>query len=534
LAGLAAFALGLCVGPYAHAQNPSPIVPQTRLDQTPTVPQTAAPAEPPKASLRLPAIAPFELSQVQVEGSTLSSAALEGAWRSYVGHRIAAAELVEITDAIVRRYGQSDVALYTVVVPDQDFAEGRLRVRVIEGHIEGLMIDGGDPDARAAVRSYLGALVGVRPLTKTMLQRQLSLARDLPAVRTDVQFAEGTAEGAAQLVAKLSSQQVQFGLSVNNRGAAFLGRTQATADLYINHLVPGAQTRLTYVTPVDSNRFRYVGLTQSQTFAPSGALLQLNAGYLRTRPKGSTLVGEAKSAGLQLTYPLRRSFDRDLYLSAGLDGLDANSAFLGNTFSDDRTRALRLSILYVAQNQVSRVTASAAASLGLDALGARTLVPDITDIDFTKVSGRLTLARQLTPGLYLRLGAIGQWSQDRLPAAEQFAFGGSEFGRGFESAALLGDSGYAGSAELALRPAWTGVAAAGLELFSFVDRGSTVQRRRSGSARVEADLASAGLGVRGSIRDRVLLQLEATTGLDASAPGVDNEDRIIFSLRSLW
>jgi hemolysin activation/secretion protein len=245
------------------------------------------------------------------------------------------------------------------------------------------------------------------------------------------------------------------------------------------------------------------------------------------------LVGEAKSAGLQLTYPLHRSFDRDLYVSAGLDGLDANSAFLGNTFSDDRTRALRLSVLYGVQDQVSRVAVSAAASVGLDALGARTLVPQLTDVDFTKISGRVTFARQLAPTVYVRLGAIGQWSQDRLPAAEQFAFGGSEFGRGFESAALLGDSGYAGSAEVAYRPPSRG-AVSGLEIFSFVDAGSTVQLRRAATSRVESDLASAGVGVRASFKDRVLLQLEATTGLDASAPGVDDEDRIIFSLRSLW
>lgn len=517
----------------AQAQTPSPIVPADRPDQTPARPRTT-PQDPAVAKAPdLPQVTPFVLRAVDVEGSTLPSDRLTTAWEPFLDREIGTRELASIVQDVVRRYEGSDVALYTVLVAAQTFADGRLRLRVIEGHVEGVDVGGEGPAAaKSAVARTFSPLTGVRPLPKARLQRQVSLARDLPGTRTEIGFAAGATEGGVRLTADVAARRAQVALSANNRGAAFLGRTQIAADLYLNQMLPGSQTRLTFVTPTDTERFRYFGVTQAQTLTPSGAVLQVNAGYLRTRPKGSDLKGEATSAGLQISYPLRRTFDEDLYLSLGLDGLNANSAFVGNTFSDDRTRALRVGLQYGAQTERQRWSVSGAGSLGVDALGARTLSPGVTEVSFAKVNGRVSLARGLTTRLFVRLSAVGQWSDDRLPAAEQFAFGGSEFGRGFESAAILGDKGYAATAELALRPDLN--ALGDFEVFGFVDQGEVVQHRRPGLARLRADLASTGLGVRGSIGDHLAFQVEATTEVDGTAPGVDPDDRLVFSLRTLW
>lgn len=517
----------------AQAQTPSPIVPADRADQTPTRSPTTPQDPAVETAPDLPQVTPFVLRTVDVEGSTLPRGRLAPAWEPFLTREIGTRELASIVQDVVRAYEASNVALYTVLVPAQTFAEGRVRVRIIEGHVEGVEVGGESPGAaRSAVARTLSPLTGVRPLPRARLQRQVSLARDLPGTRTEVGFSAGATEGGVRLTADVEARRVQVGVSANNRGAAFLGRTQIAADLYLNHMLPDSQTRLTFVTPTDTERFRYFGVTQTQTLTPSGAVLQVNAGHLRTRPKGFDLKGEATSAGLQFSYPLRRTFDEDLYLSLGLDGLNANSAFVGNTFSDDRTRALRAGLQYGVQTERQRLSVSAAGSFGVDALGARTLSPGVTEVSFAKFNGRVSLARGLTTRLFVRLSAVGQWSDNRLPAAEQFAFGGSEFGRGFESAAILGDKGYATMAELALRP---DVSAIGdFEVFGFVDHGAVVQRRRPGLPRLRADLASTGLGVRGSIGEHFAFQVEATTEVDGTAPGLDADDRLVFSLRTLW
>jgi hemolysin activation/secretion protein len=537
--GLGALTAGVavCASLHAHAQTPSPIVPPDRADQSPARPLSGPTPEQPKSGAMgvLPEIQPFNLSRVDVQGSTLPSHILEAAWRPYQGRTIDSRGLADLSNAILAAYERSEIALYTVLVPDQDFAGGVVRVNVLEGYVEDAsIVASDDPRVSALVGRYLDELEHDRPLTKRTLQRYVSLSRDLPGVRTQISFVGGAASEAVRVHAKVDSDPVQVGLAVNNRGAAFLGRTQIAADLYLNNLVAGGQTRFTYATPTDTRLFRYMAVGHSQILGITGATLQFNAGHLRTRPRDSDLTGEATSAGAQLTYLVVRSYAEDLYVTVGLDGLNANSAFVGSTFSEDRSRAGRLNVFYSRQTDRRGLSLSGAVSVGIDALGARTLLPEVTELDYAKLNLRASFATSLGDRLLLRLAAAGQLTDDRLPAAEQFALGGSEFGRGYESAALIGDEGYAGSAEFAYRLAGLPRAFSEVEAYSFIDGGSTTYLRRGGAAAVKADLASTGIGVRATIRRNLALQLEGTKAIgDVPSPSAGDE-RLVFAIRTLW
>jgi hemolysin activation/secretion protein len=530
--------VGLGGAAEAAAQTaPSPIVPPGRADQATARPQAASPGPQPVegAARTLPAITPFELTRVEVEGSTLPAEVLEAAWRPYAGRTLDSRGLAAVSDAILAAYDRSGIALYTVVVPTQAFAGGILRINVLEGYVESASVKpGADPQAGRVVQRYLDALEGERPLSRPTLERHVSLIRDIPGVRTDLAFVTGAATESVGMVATVDAQPVQIGLAVNNRGAAFLGRTQIAADLYLNNLAPGGQTRFTYVTPTDTRLFRYIAVGHTQLLGASGATLQLNAGHLRTRPRDSDLTGEATSAGVQLSYPVVRSYTQDLYITVAFDGLNANSAFVGSTYSDDRSRASRLNLLYGRQGARTRLSLSGALSVGIDALGARTVSPELTELSYAKLNGRLFFATSLGDQLVLRLAAAGQLSDDRLPAAEQFALGGSEFGRGYEAAALIGDEGYAASAELAWRaPRLPQVLTEG-EAYGFVDGGSTTYRSRAARASVTSDIASAGLGVRATVRRNLAVQLELTKAIGSTPSPNAGDERLVFALRSLW
>jgi len=526
-----------CAPGAALAQSPSPIVPRDRPDQTPVQPPVSAQEAPAttQAPAALQQITPFQLQRVEVSGSTLPAEALEANWRPLLGQTVGSTEVAGVTDAIIAAYERSDIALYTVLVPTQDFAGGVLRIRVLEGYVESVAVQGAGERERILVQRYLDQLKAERPLTRTTLQRYISLTRDLPGMRSDISFVTGAETGAVGVVAKVDALPVQFAMSANNRGAAFLGRTQVGADLFLNNLVLGGQTRLSLVVPTDIERFQYVGLSHSQLLGVSGASVQASLGYLRTRPRESDLEGEAISAGVQFTYPLLRSYNRDLYVTAGIDGLDANSVLVGSTFSDDRTRAGRLSVVYAQQAARSRFSLSGAASLGLDILGASTLSPEVTELNYFKLNGRAVYAQEVADRLFLRLAAAGQWTDDRLPASEQFGLGGNEFGRAFEAAALTGDDGYAASAEIAYRPARLPDLIQDGEAYGFVDGGETFYMRRPFTAELDEGLASIGIGVRGTFRRRLAVQLEATRPLGASLSSLENRgSRLIFSVRSVW
>lgn len=533
-------ALSLAAAPAAAvAQSPSVVVPEARADQTPPPPRERPELTPQAGSATpgVPQIAPFTLTSVTVEGSSLPPAQLDAAWRPFVGRTMDGAQLEQLTDALVAAYERSDVAIYTVLVPAQDFTDGRVRIQALEGWIEAVQVRGGEGGkARAKAEAYLARIGAERPLRRSTLQRYVSLVRDIPGLRSDMQLVTGSDPEAVRLELDIDPRPVQLGLAANNRGTAFLGRTQLSADLYLNSLLQGGdQTRLTYATPTDTERFQYYAASHLAPLNDDGTTLQLTTGHLRTRPAGVPIRGRATSGGVVVTHPLIRSYDRDLYVSLGLDGIDADNAFLGAKFSDERTRALRAAAAYTWQSDRRLAYVAATGSFGLDAFGARTLAPALTDIDFVKLNGRARFTSYVGDRVILRLNAAGQWTDDRLPASEQFALGGDEFGRAYEAAIVVGDYGYAASAELAWRPPGLPPQFGGSEAYGFVDGGRVWYRARVGFPTVDADLGSVGLGVRTAYGQRFLLELEAAKALSNPPPFGDRDDwRGVFALKTLW
>jgi hemolysin activation/secretion protein len=532
-AALAALSVG-----WAQAQTaPSRAVSPERLDQG--APKARAPARRPAPARRVrppaPEIRPFVLTEVTIEGSSLPQPRLDAALQPFVGQTLDKAGLQKLSDALADAEEAGDIALYTVLVPEQDFAGGKLRVVVVEGFVRQVLFSGDRGRHLALAATYGEAIKAQKPLRRSTLQRQLSLMRDIPGLTVDADLSPGDEQGAVDLSVKSRIRPFQVAIGVNSRGTAFLGRTQVQVDGLANSLLlPGDQTRLSLAAPTDGRRFQYVGLGYGLPLNNDGLTLRVDATWLKTRPQGTAIQGRAGSLGAQVSYPLVRSFDRDVVVSLGLDGLNSDNALLGSTLSNDRIRAARGSISFSQTGDDSLVYASLAASLGIDGLGARVVDARISKPDFRKLNLKAGYNQGLGKAFVVRFAAAGQVSGDPLPASEQLALGGEEFGRGYESDFVVGDRGYAGSLELAWRP---GAAAPfeGSEAYLFTDGGRTHYRSRLSFPGRSYDLASAGGGVRLLVSQRTLLQVEAVRGLSDPIPGRDRESwRGVVALRTVF
>lgn len=531
---VAALALPLAV----HAQTSTTrVVPQNRPDQNPRVTR-ARPAPAPKVPrgrARSTPLAPFVLREVRLEGSTLPPAVIEAAWRPFVGKTVDTRDLVKITDALARAYEQRGYAIYTVVAPDQVFTDGVLRLRALEGYIAETEVQAPNAKSRAQADRYLARLKADKPLRRDTLERYISLIRDIPGMSNEIALENGAGDDGVRLKLKLTPKPVQLAVSVNNRGTAYLGRTQVQADLYLNGLVrSGDQTRFSVAAPTEIDRFQSYSLSHATPLGDDGLTLGLNAGYLKTRPKVGGLVGHAKSGGVQLSYPLLRSYERDAYINVSVDGVDSDNAFLGYTFANDKTRAARVALSTSAQTDRRLWYVSGTLSQGIDGLGAQT-DPMLGKLAFRKLNLRGGAAFSLGKQGALRLNGAGQATGDRLPGTEQFAIGGDEFGRGYEASVIAGDSGLAGSAELAFVPAKAPKGFAGSEAYAFVDGGKVWYRSRFGYPGSHADLKSAGAGARVRIRDKAIVQVEAAKALSNDIAFLDARPwRGVVSLKTVW
>lgn len=536
LIGLLTALLGLCVCASAHAQSGPLIIDRSRPDRAPAAAGAApkAPAAVGDVRAETQGVSPFAFSALDVQGSTLPPAAFAPLAQPLVGKTIGRQDVVRLAEAVGAVYAKSDVALYSVLVPNQTFAGGVVRLRVIEGYVTGVQVTP-QPDRPAPhlTQAYADALTGQQPLSKSALERQLGLMREIPGATPDIQILQGDKPGAVRLAVKPQVKRFEANLSVNSRGASMLGRNQIEVGLHANSVLrEGDRTDLTLAFPTEIERFQYVSVAHREPVGDQGAAVTVSAGYLRTKPKiaGFELAGTAKTAGVTAVYPIIRSNTRNLYLTGGLDGLDSDNALFGRLLSRERSRTVRAAAAWSEQKAKSVTTASLSLSKGLDGLGARMADPRFSESDFAKANVALTRA-VYSERYVLRLAASGQVTGDRLPASEKFAVGGAQFGRAFASAVISGDSGYAASIEAALRQSSKALPFQGSELYAFADYGQVVQAKALPLP--DDEVASAGIGVRIAVSKRGIVELEAAKALnDVSSRNGVRAARLMINFRS--
>ena len=443
-----------------------------------------------------------------------------------------------LADAVAGAYAaHSDVALYGVSIPSQAFRGGQVRLEVTEGFLQGARVTApaGSKRSNALLKRYLDRLVAGRPLKRSVLERYTALIRDIPGLNPALEFAPGTRAGGFILVVSTQPRTAELGLGVNNRGTAFLGRTQADVDLALHSLLrQGDDTHLTAAFPTDLHRFHYYGLSHAQPLGATGASVLATVGYLQTQPSFADLHGHALTLGVSATAPVLRRNAQSVYLTAGLDGINSDNALLGEVISSDRVRTVRLGATYVRQNARLFLLVNGSANFGLDGLGARTLSSHLSDLGFRKYTAKLSANIALPQDFVLRLDSTGQYSDDRLPGSEQLALGGDEFGRAYEAAIVAGDQGVAGSAELAWKLLRVAPASlSGSEVYAFADGGETRRLARLAEPTGPQQLASVGGGMRVAVTRRAVVQLEADRGLLDPVSTEGHESwRAVFSVKA--
>lgn len=528
---VAALMLGASV--VAQAQTSTPLD-RSRVDRNQPTGPTAPPerARTPGAALRVEAgdATAAPIRNIRFEGASVPLVVARAA-QAFIGRPANRANLQALAEAMSEAYARSEVALFTIAIPEQDLSAGDLSILVAEGHIESVILTG-EVEGRPLrlVRRYADRLTRERPASRRTLERYLSLIADIPGLTVRSELQLGDTPGGVRLILALDHHRPTLAFGFDNRTTRLVrdGQFSAVARGY-GLLREGDETRIDGSASVNFSDQLYLGLTHSTPLGYEGTRLALNAGFIQTRPAGTQLRGRARSLALTLTHPLIRSYRRNLTLSLALDGTDSDDAAFGSVIANEQVRAVRAAAGYAQSSPRRVIGAGLTVSRGLDGLGAD--VPaDSGDASFWKVNGRATLDQAVGRRATLRLRASGQWTRDPLPAIERFAVGGPDFGRAFETGLISADRGLAGLAEFAWRPI-AGGPLSGSELYGFGDWAAVRLLERPGIAPRNFDLASAGAGVRVAWGDRALVELEYARTVDRPFTGYPSDWRISVGWR---
>lgn len=440
------------------------------------------------------------------------------------GHDVAAAELKAVLDRIDALYLAAGYPLGRAYVPAQAMRNGTLVVRVVEGFVANVVVEADSDSTKDLVQKIAAHLTREKPLTSRTLQRYMLIIQDLPGITVGSKFQSMDPNtGATTLIISASVKPAMATFYMDNR--ANLDRLPFQPYLigaFNNVLGTGDQISITALLSPRQKDYAFYNLGYSQFVGTDGLTMGLDASWAQTLDNRTFAPYDVRSQSSQFTYtsryPLLRATDEQLNIDGKLYYTHAGYSFAGIAIAHDNFAAAQIGGDYARSISPDlALGANLHLTQGLADMGPQPHTRGAVQANFTKLQGEASLAFRPTSHLVLNLHAIAQHGSGSLYASEEIAFGGLQYGRGFDTAEIVGDSGFGATfqpeysipfdwADAGLGDGWSATP------YLLLDYARTFNT--AGDSEADGELVSAGLGMRLAVSDLMTLTLEADKPLN--------------------
>jgi hemolysin activation/secretion protein len=470
------------------------------LDDTSNVTIDESSVELPVDSLaRLGAIA---IREIRIEGSSVFTAEeLAGFTAPYENRMVTVEELHALTEAYVARgYVNSGV-----VIPDQRVADGVVVLRVVEGGLTRIDVQGNRRLKSSVIQRRIEREVEA-PLNINAVQASLRSIREDPLVeRVNAELLPGATPGESQLRVGITERRPwELDVSAGNDRSPSVGEHRGTVGIAYRGLIGNGD--------VLSGRF---GLTQGVEddvlsyrvpVTSGGATLDVlvadqQADIVEAPFDQIDIKSEIKSFGVTASYPFVRGDERGLAGIFGFEHKRSASTLLGLPFSfspgdvDGKARgsAVSAGLEWTRRSDARAWALRGTVQIGVDALDA-TQQPSGPDGSFVAFLGQFQLVQQLAePGHRLVARSVVQLAADPLLAMYKLPVGGRYSVRGYRENRFVRDNAMTASIEYQM-PIVDGGRLRGFKVAVFADAGVSWDEDSSLATSRKERIASVGLG----------------------------------------
>jgi hemolysin activation/secretion protein len=460
-----------------------------------------------------------------------------------LGTDVTLEELRGIATGMERIFRDEGYPYVRVVLPPQRVEAGTVRLQVIEGQIEGVVVLGSSPTAKRQAEAQLARLNGLGPVPVSEVEQVVTALSDVPGLNARVSLARGTeGPGTMRIIAEAEREDPRFLINAHNWGSENLGREGVTGLVRVPGLALfGDEFQASFFTTREWGE-QFVGqLAYERTLTSGGLKVRMEGTYGQAEPSGTVATlgatTESVTANLEVSHPIYRDRDLLVDLYGGLDYANLKGELFQKTvlLSDDRTRVAYLGAEAEAEIDGFSARGHIEARKGVGILraskkGDRTLARTEARPNAWSLLGEVNVTTPSFQTLRLDVTARGQHARDPLMAVEEFSFGNYTIVRGYDPGAATGDAAIAVAAEIAGLGYRPFNSRTHVEFFGFFDVGEYWNRDRL--AVQNRTLASWGTGVRINIDDYARAEftyaepLREPLGLNEGVPG----PRVLFSL----
>lgn len=391
---------------------------------------------------------------------------LENFVKKYIGTELTFDEINQVVVSISILYEQKGY-LAQATLPQQNITNGAIQVNILEAHFGGTtylpMGNGEKPyvrESRVMDIVYPSSKVN-GPLDLKRLERGILLANDLPGIGVGANLKPGEEVGHTDVEIQIENR-ARFSTSIlaDNYGSRSTGyeRIVASANLF-NPLRLGDNLNAAILKTAGTE---YLRLDYSMPIGNDGLRIGTNATYLEYKVitieyKSLEPNGHSAGFGLEASYPIYRSRDRNLNLDFDYD----TKVFQNNTntevTSDYYTRIFSTSLSgdFVDQWLLDGATNNAKFIFDHGKNDLKTSQNFSSDLSNSHTHGifnraQLSFRRDqfLKNDYTLVIRGSGQWTDHNLDSSQKFYLGGPTGVRAYPTSEGSGSEGYLLNLEL--------------------------------------------------------------------------------------
>ena len=452
----------------------------------------------------------------------------------YLGRTLTREELAALADHLAAR-AQETYPLASAAIEPQTMRAGILRVRIDEGRIDEVELEGFRNDALLA---SLRQLVTGNPVRANELETRLLIAGDIDGVsieKTRIVREDG------RNILKLNGRYRRFRaqVSLDNDSSKPIGPLELFGSMSANGVLSEDDSLQIFALGAvpELDELAFVRLRYSKRIGHTGTEFSLAGSFSRTMP-GSYLAplqieGRSRWGSISVTQPLRRSRKSSVWLDGSLSYRKISQGRSQVLAREDRLTVAKLRLYGNARFAGGTLRSSAAISQGLDILDATRPGDPLSsraDADGTYTGLWLSTewSRTIAAKLTIDVGVRSQLASQPVLISEEIGLGGAVFARGYDYSERSGDKGTMAYTELRYKIDRKIGPVRGVELYAFAD-GGTVRNLAGGFG--GGSLFSSGAGLRADVDRRTDASLEVAVPLSGDRYDTgDQSPHIRFSV----